>query len=46
MNKNIQGLNREIEAIKKTQTEAILRLENLGKRVGTMDISITNRIRR
>ena len=35
----------EIEAIKKTQTQAILEMENLGKRIGTTDTSITNRIR-
>ena len=34
----------EIEAIKKTQTEAILDMENLRKRTGTTDAIITNRI--
>jgi hypothetical protein len=34
----------EIEVIKKAQTESILKTESLGKRTGTMDISITNRI--
>jgi hypothetical protein len=34
----------EIEAIKKTETEAILEMENLGKRTGTTDTRITNRI--
>lgn len=34
----------EIGAIKKTQTDGILELENLGKRIGTMDASITKRI--
>jgi hypothetical protein len=38
-----QDLKMEIEAIKKTQTEAILEMENIGKRTGTTDISITNR---
>ena len=33
-----------MEAIKKTQTGAILAMENLGKRTGTTDISTTNRI--
>jgi hypothetical protein len=32
----------EIETIKETQTEAILEMENLGKRIGTTDI--TNRM--
>jgi hypothetical protein len=31
MNKTVQDLKMEIEAIKKTQTEGILRVENLGK---------------
>ena len=38
MNKTVQVLKREIEAIKKTQTEAILEMENLGKRTGTIQI--------
>ena len=33
-----------IEAIKKTQMKGILEMENLGKRTGTTDTSITNRI--
>ena len=33
----------EIEAIKKTQTEEILEMENLGKITGTTDVS-SNRI--
>ena len=44
MNKTVQNLKREIEAIKKTQIETILEMENLGKRTGTTDVSITNRI--
>ena len=44
MNKTIQDLKMEIEAIKKTQVEATLEMENLGKRTGTTDASITNRI--
>ena len=35
MNKTLQDLKREIEAIKKTQTEAILGMENLGKKIRT-----------
>jgi hypothetical protein len=44
MNKTIQGLNIEIETIKKSQRETTLGLENLGKRSGVIDRSITNRI--
>jgi hypothetical protein len=32
MTKNVQDLKMEIKVIKKTQTEAILEIENLGKR--------------
>jgi hypothetical protein len=35
MNKTVQDVKMEIEAIKKRQTEAILEMENLGKRIGT-----------
>ena len=34
----------EIETIKKTQKETTLKLENVGKRSGVIDASITNRI--
>jgi hypothetical protein len=44
MNKCVQNIKMEIEAIKKTQTEGILEIENLGKRTGTTDASITSRI--
>ena len=44
INKTLQDLKVEIEAIKKTQTGGILGMENLGKRTGTTDTSITNRI--
>jgi predicted nucleic acid-binding Zn-ribbon protein len=43
-NKTVQHLKMEIEATKKTQTEAILDMENLRKRTGTTDAIITNRI--
>ena len=43
-NKTFQDLKMEIEAIKKTQTEGILEMENLVKRTETIDTSITNRI--
>ena len=44
INKIVQDLKRKIVAIKKTETEAILGMENLGKRLGNTDLSITNRI--
>lgn len=44
ISKTVQDLKVEIEAIKKTQTEGILEMENLGKRTRTADGSITNRI--
>jgi hypothetical protein len=34
----------EVETIKKSQRETTLELENLGKRSGTIDANITNRI--
>ena len=44
MNKNIQDLKMETETIKHSQRETTLELENLGKRSGVIDASITNRI--
>ena len=44
LNKNIQDLKREVDTIKKTQSEATLEIEKLGKRSGVVDTSITNRI--
>jgi predicted nucleic acid-binding Zn-ribbon protein len=44
LNKTIQDLKREVETIKKTQSEAALEIENLGKKSGTIDASISNRI--
>ena len=44
LNKTIQDLKMEIETIKKSQRETTLELENLGKRSGVIDASITNRI--
>jgi predicted nucleic acid-binding Zn-ribbon protein len=43
-NKNIQELKMEIEAIKKTQKEATLKMDNLGKKSRAIDEIITNRI--
>jgi len=44
LNKTIQDLKIEIETIKKSQKMTILEIENLGKRSGIIDASITNRI--
>jgi uncharacterized coiled-coil protein SlyX len=43
-NKTIQNQKMELETIKKSQRETTLDLENLGKRSGVIDASITNRI--
>jgi chromosome segregation ATPase len=44
LNKTIQDLKREVETIKKTQSETTLEIENLGKKSGTTDVSISKRI--
>jgi predicted nucleic acid-binding Zn-ribbon protein len=44
MNKTIQDLKLKIETIKKSQREKTLELENLRKRSGVINSSITNRI--
>ena len=44
LNKTIQDLKREVETIKKTQSETTLEIETLGKKSGTIDESISNRI--
>ena len=44
LNKTIQDLKMEVETIKKSQRETTLEIENLGKRSGVIDASITNRI--
>jgi predicted nucleic acid-binding Zn-ribbon protein len=44
LNKTIQDLKREVDTIKKTQSEATLEIEPLGKKSGTIDASISNRI--
>jgi predicted nucleic acid-binding Zn-ribbon protein len=44
LNKSFKDLKVEVETIKKTQVEANLKMENLEKRSGTADVSITNRI--
>jgi SMC interacting uncharacterized protein involved in chromosome segregation len=42
LNKTIQDLKMEIETIQKSQRERALELENIGKRSGVIDASITN----
>jgi hypothetical protein len=44
MNKTILDLKREVDTIKETQSEAKLEIETLGKKSGTIDSSISNRI--
>jgi cell division protein FtsL len=44
LNKTIRDLKREVETMKKTQSETTLEIETLGKKSGTTDVSISNRI--
>jgi hypothetical protein len=44
MNKTILDLKREVDTKKKTQREATLEIETLGKKSGNIDASISNRI--
>ena len=44
LNKTIQDLKMEVETMKNTQRETILEIETLGKKSGTIDVSISNRI--
>jgi hypothetical protein len=44
LNKTIWDLKLDIETKRKSQTETNLEIENLGKKSGTVDASITNRI--
>jgi hypothetical protein len=44
LNKTIQDLKMEVETIKKPQRETPLEIENLGKKSGAIDASITNKI--
>ena len=44
LNKTIKDLKREVDTIKKTQSEAMLEIETLGKKSGTTDASISNQI--
>jgi hypothetical protein len=44
LNKTIQDLKMEVETIKKSQRETTLKIEILGKKSGTIDASISNKI--
>ena len=44
VNKNMQDLKRKIEKIKKTQRQTTLEIETLGKKSGTIDANISNKI--
>ena len=44
LNKTIQDLKWKVETIKKTQSETMVEVETLGKKSGTIDESIRNRI--
>ena len=44
LNKTIQDLKMEVDTIKKIQSEGTLEIETLGKKSGTIDASISNRI--
>jgi hypothetical protein len=44
LNKTIQDVKMEIKTTKKSQRETTLEIENLGKRSGVIDVSITNRM--
>ena len=46
MNKTTQYLKRKVGTIKKTQSEAMLEIEALGKKSGTIDASTSNRIQK
>jgi hypothetical protein len=46
MNKTILDIKRKVDTIKKTQIEATLEIETLGKKSRTIDASISNRIKR
>jgi chromosome segregation ATPase len=44
LEKNIQDIKMEVETIKRSQREITLEIETLGKKSGTIDMSIGNRI--
>ena len=46
LNKTIQDLEREVDRIKKTQSEATLEIETLGNKSGTIDASMRTEYKR
>jgi uncharacterized coiled-coil DUF342 family protein len=44
LHKTIQDLKGEVDTTKKTQSETMQEIETLGKKSGTIDVSISNRI--
>jgi predicted nucleic acid-binding Zn-ribbon protein len=44
LNKTIQDLEMEVDTIKKTQSETTMEIETVGKKAGTIDVSISNKI--
>jgi hypothetical protein len=44
LNKTIQHVKWEVETIRKTQSETTLEIETIGKKSGTIEESITNKI--
>jgi prefoldin subunit 5 len=44
LNKTIQDIKIEVETIRKSQRKTTLDIENLGKKTGDIEASITNRI--
>jgi hypothetical protein len=44
LNKTVQYLKREVETIKKVQSETTLEIEILGNKSGTIAVNISNRI--
>jgi predicted nucleic acid-binding Zn-ribbon protein len=44
LNKTIQDLKMEVETMTKPQRETTPKIETLGKKSGTIDVSISNRI--
>ena len=44
LNNTIQDLKREVDTINKTQSEATLEIETLGKKSRTIDANVSNKI--
>ena len=44
LNKTTQDLKMKVETMKKSQRKTTLEIETLGKKLGTIDVSISNRI--